>query len=175
MKATCDLCEKIQKKTDVIYEDDKVVAILEDKPASAGHIILMPKDHFPIIETVPDFILGHMFTVANKLSVMAFEKLGAEGTNLLVQNGLSAGQHNAHFLVNIIPRRLGDGLDLSWNPKELPDSEAGKLEILIKQGASNVGGFEKEKTKPVELDEQPEQEEGDEETNYMIRQLRRIP
>ena len=175
MKPSCDLCEKIQKKTNVIYEDDKMVALLDDKPSAPGHIQLMPKEHFPIIETVPDFLVGDMFLVANKLSTVAFETLGAEGTNILVQNGLTAGQHNSHFLVNIIPRKQGDHLNFNWQPKEISEDEAGTLELKIKQEASNIGGFAQEKATPMDLDLKRETFEGDEDTNYMIKQLRRIP
>jgi len=172
---SCTVCQKIQKKQDVLYEDEHLIALLDDKPATPGQMQLIPKEHYPIIEVVPDFIVGNMFVVANKLSTVAFETLGAEGTNLVVQNGLTAGQHDPHFLVNIIPRKQGDGVDFTWQAQELPDDEASTLALQISEETKAIGGFQKEKAQPLQIDTPQEQVEGDEETNYMIRQLRRIP
>ena len=175
--AGCEICDQIKKKKELLFEDEKVAAFLAPKPSSIGHIQIAPKNHYPIIEQVPDFEIGHMFFIANKLSVAVFETLGMQGTNILVQNGLAAGQKHAHFMVNVIPRRQDDGLNFDWKPKQLGEEEMSTVELKLKEAAKNIGEFEKEKAKPIELDQEAEKITSslDDEENYLIKQLRRIP
>ncbi len=105
----CDICELIKGKKGLLYEDEQMAILLAPKPAVPGHIILAPKTHAAILEQVPDFVIGKMFDKANKVSIAVFETLGAEGTNIIANNGIAAGQTTNHFLLNVIPRRENDG------------------------------------------------------------------
>ena len=82
----CAECERISRRKNLVYEDSVVSALLNDKPCTAGHLILLPKQHTTIIEQLPDEIMEHMFIVANKLSVALFDALNCHGTNILIQN-----------------------------------------------------------------------------------------
>ena len=155
-----------------MYSDDKVVALLAPAPAAGGHMMVVPREHFPIVEQVPDFVVGEMFCKANKLSVGIFEALGAQGTNLLLQNGVAAGQRHGHVALHVIPRKEGDGLNLAWPPKQLSEEEMSTLELKIKDAAKNVGAFEQEKPKPAEAKKPEEVSEAEE---YLVNQMRRIP
>jgi len=110
----CTFCQLAQKKINVLFEDEKIFAMLSPEPVAPGHIVVIPKDHSPIIEAVPDFVVGDMFKVANKIGVAVFEALGAQGTNLLIQNGPPAGQKNTHAMLNVIPRFENDNLQIGW-------------------------------------------------------------
>jgi histidine triad (HIT) family protein len=169
----CEYCEIINGKSKAVkvFEDTKVVAILNDRPASAGHILLMPKEHYPIIEQVPDFIISHLFVVANKLSVSAFEGMNATGTNIMVNNGVAAGQNSAHFMIHIIPRRENDGLNLSWQPKQLSQEEFATTELMVNEFTKTIGEFETEKPKPIVKEKEREIDEED----FIVKALDRIP
>lgn len=171
---SCKLCEQVKEK-DFLYEDEHVAVFLPEKPASSGHVIVAPKQHIPILEAVPDFIIGKMSSIANKLSMALFEGLRASGTNIVIQNGVPAGQIIPHAHMHVIPRKEGDGLPLDWDPKQLPQEQIKELAEKIKGEASSVGGFQKKEKKPIELKEEVEKIEESEETNYMIKQLQRIP
>jgi histidine triad (HIT) family protein len=154
-----------------VFEDAKVIAILSDRPASAGHILLMPKEHYPIIEQVPDYIISHLFIVANKLSVSVFEGMNAMGTNIIVNNGVAAGQNSAHFMIHIIPRRENDGLNLSWQPKQLSQEEFATTELMVNEFTKAIGNFETEKPKPIIIEKEQEIDEED----FIVKALDRIP
>jgi len=171
---SCKLCEQVKEK-DFLFEDEHVAVFLPEKPASLGHLIVAPKQHIPILEAVPDFIIGKMSMIANKLSMALFEGLRAGGTNIIMQNGVPAGQTIPHAHMHIIPRKEGDNLPLDWDPKQLPQEQITELADKIKGEASSVGGFQKEEKKPIELKEDLEKIEEGEETNYLIKQLRRVP
>src|SRR3989344_7843369 len=167
---TCQICEKIKGKN--IYEDEKVIAFLEEKPMSLGHIALTTKEHFTIIEQVPDFIINHLFKIANKIGIAVFESLGALGTNILVNNGIPAGQEHPHFVINIIPRRQNDNINLRFKPKQLNEEEMSALELTLKEQTKNIGAFEKESEGPINIDRDKERISGE---NYMTKILKRIP
>jgi len=171
----CEFCQIINKKADAkrIFEDEKALAILSPHPCCAGHILLMPKEHFLIIEQVPDYLIAHLSKIANKISIAVFEILQAKGTNVLIQNGVAAGQKTNHFMIHIIPRKENDGLDFQWQPKQLNEEQMSTIELNLKEATKGIGEFEKEENKPVKLDS--EIEKINKEDNYLIKQLNRIP
>lgn len=172
----CAACE-LMKEGEMLYEDDKVFAVLAKNPANYGHILVISKEHYTILEQVPDFVIAHIGVVVNKISMALFESMKIAGTNVYIENGTAAGQAVPHIIVNIIPRVEGDDTNLNWQPRQLDEEEMSTVEILLKEEASKVGEFESEKQKPVELDSEVEklpQSEGDAE-NYLIKQLDRMP
>ena len=76
---TCEICNLIKTATDKVFEDDKVFAVLPSQGVTAGHIIVATKQHFPIIENIPDDLVSHAFKVANKLSTITFESSNLSG------------------------------------------------------------------------------------------------
>lgn len=172
---TCGICSLLSTKKNVIYEDDKLFAYIPEKVAVPGHIIVAPKVHAPIIEQVPDDTLGSLFNIASKFSLIIFELFQAEGTNIFVQNGTAAGQMVAHSVVHVLPRRNKDDLALEWAPKDFSEDEMSTIALQLKEGAEKIA-FEKEKAKPIELKETAEEiREKEDEVNYLIKQLERIP
>ncbi len=185
--ADCEICTGISNKTlKVLYEDEDIIAALEPKPASVAHVIVMPKQHHTILEQVPDLVISKIGRIANKISTAIFESLNIQGTNVMMQNGLPAGQKYNHFVVNIIPRIQNDKLNLEWKTKQLSEEEMATVELKIKENTKSVGIVEKEKELPINLDiQEPEvvgrrlgaksEEAGEEEENYLIKHLRRVP
>ncbi len=172
----CKICEFIKNKVNLLYEDDIVYAMLPERPVTLGHIFVIPKKHYPIIEQVPDYEISPLFKIANKLSSVLFETLKIQGTNIIVQNGIAAGQKYAHFIINIIPRKENDNLKLEWKPKQISEEEMSTVELKLKDQTQNIGGFIKET--PVEtlsLSQKKEVIDYSSEENYLIKQLHRIP
>jgi len=156
----CETCDNMKSRK-ILYEDEKLIAYLHEKPATSGHIVVAPKEHWPILESVPDDIVEHVFVVTNKLSAMTFEVLGALGTNIVVHNGIPAGQKEPHFQVHIVPRKENDGLDLQWQPKQASEEDLAAI-------------IEKFNEKPPEPQpEAPEPDDGPE--DYLLDTLTRIP
>ena len=175
----CEFCSIIkgQEEAETLYEDEKVMAVLHLKPAHPGQIIVFTKEHYPILEQVPDPAVVHTFKIANKLSTALFETLNIQGTNIIAQNGTAAGQIIPHFSVNIIPRSENDGLNLQWEPKKLSKDEMDTAQLQLREFTENIHpsmfGKEKKEVKP-EAKEKPLKLSGSKE-NYLIKQLIRIP
>jgi len=170
-KMNCTECEKIKNKKNIVYEDQLVIAMLDEKPSTRGHILLMPKEHHIIVEQIPDELISHMFLIANKLSIVLFESLGAQGTNILIQNGISAGQKSNHVMINIIPRDENDELSFHWNPIKMSETDLNSIQTSLKDEID----MPKETKKDIkEIVKEPEIIEEDKD-NYMLKQLERIP
>lgn len=175
-KESCLVCQIIGNKipSKKVYEDDLAMAVLDVNGANPGHCFVMPKNHYPIIEQVPDLEIGRLFQVSNKISSAIFESLGAQGTNIFVSNGIPAGQTVAHFAINIIPRMENDGINLQWQPKQLSEEEISTIELKLKEQTKNIGNFEREEKK-TKIEPRKAQFLSDEEEEYFAKQMRRLP
>jgi histidine triad (HIT) family protein len=173
----CEFCTLIKGKMNKIYEDDQIFVMHAPKPATFGHVLVLPKKHVMILEQIPDYEVADIFSKVNKISTAVFESLGAHGTNIILQNGVAAGQNHSHLMIHVIPRREGDGIDFTWQPKQLSEEEMSTVELKLKELTKNIGAFEEKPAEPVEMDKEVEQikEPEGEEENYLIKQLQRIP
>jgi|ETN02SMinimDraft_2_1059926.scaffolds.fasta_scaffold40375_2 diadenosine tetraphosphate (Ap4A) HIT family hydrolase len=173
-KKNCALCSG---EGEVIYEDDEFKAIMAEDPAVVGQIQLFPKEHFTIFEQVPDFTVGKLFSIANKLSTASFEALGMQGTNIIVTNGVAAGQKHAHFSVSILPRGENDGVNLEWQPQQLSEEEMSSIELKIKDHTEEIGKVDATKeVKTVTTGKKgAKKEKVSQAENYLLRSLNRIP
>ncbi|SHO53847.1 HIT family protein [Anaerocolumna xylanovorans] len=117
-----------------IYEDEKVIAILDIAPSAKGHTVLIPKNHSRDIFELPEEEAAHIFTVAKKIAGALKEELNCDGINILQNNGKTAGQTVFHFHVHVIPRYEDDTVKLTWTPGEYREGEMQKLaETLTKK------------------------------------------
>lgn len=174
MADNCVICQIVDGTvaSKKVYEDDEVLAVLDFNGASKGHVFVVPKKHIPIFEQVPDALSGKLFSISNKISTALFESLGAQGTNIFVTNGLSAGQSVAHFVINIIPRKEGDGINLQWKPRQMSEEEMSTVELKIKEQTKNIGGFDSKEKKEEKKDSKAESIGNDEE-NYLWKSINR--
>ncbi|MFH1315906.1 MAG: HIT family protein [Candidatus Woesearchaeota archaeon] len=169
----CELC-KLSKSKLKIYEDETFFSVLSQKPSFHGHTIIIPKKHYPILEQAPDKDISEMFLLANKISSSLFEIMNIQGTNIIIENGIAAGQKYPHLSIHIVPRTENDGLNLDWKPKQLNEEEMSTVELKLKEEMGTVGITEVDKDKPIKIEEKVEKIK-DDDNNYLLKQLRRIP
>jgi histidine triad (HIT) family protein len=170
----CPYCDLIEKATNTLYADDKAVALLSPSPTVPAQMLLITKQHFAIMEDVPDAVISDLFVKANKLCMALFDSGIAQGTNILIQNGVASGQKVAHFGINILPRRENDNVNLTWKPKPLNEEALSTVELKLKEQTSKIIVNEREAPKPVVIDRKEEKITANND-DYMIKQLRRIP
>ena len=178
VRESCLICQIVSNKIPSykVYEDDLTLVVLDVNGANPGHCFVIPKNHYPILEQVPDEELGNHFIVANKISSAIFENLKVQGTNIFIANGIPAGQQVAHFIINVIPRKENDGINLQWNPKQLSEEEMSTVELKLKDQIKDSGVAKVERTeKPKQVQETPKVQDVDDEDNYFMKHLRRIP
>lgn len=115
-----------------IYEDEDFMVILDLNPASRGHALILPKQHYANIYELDDETASKVFIVAKKLAARMTEVLGCDGFNVLQNNGPVAGQTVFHFHVHLIPRYEGDSVGLTWKPGEISAEELDHLAMKLR-------------------------------------------
>lgn len=90
---------------------------------------------------IPEDEISHIFMVAKSLSNSMLRSIDAQGTNIIVANGIAAGQRAQHFIAHIIPRKENDGVNFTLPQKTIEQPEI--EEIGNKIAAALAGGAEK--------------------------------
>jgi histidine triad (HIT) family protein len=132
-KQQCIFCHIIAKRVQskIVYEDDKVTAVLDINPANPGHILLLPKEHYSVSPQIPDDLMAYMGMIAKQLSNAVVRAIGAEGTTIIAANGLAAGQRASHFMLHVIPRKEGDKIGIMLPPGEIDDKQMLEFQRLL--------------------------------------------
>ncbi len=125
--AECVFCRILRGEIPAqkVYEDGKVVAILDVNPISWGHALILTRDHHETWTDLPSDLAGDVARAAQAVARAVLKAAGADGFNLLVNNRPCSGQAIPHAHVHIIPRKTDDGVKFNWAPKPY---EAGQIE-----------------------------------------------
>ena len=116
-----------------VDEDERTVAFMDINPATRGHALVIPREHYRDLDDVPSDELAATVVAAQRLAGRARERLGADGINLLNSCGSAAWQTVFHFHVHVIPRYEDDPLRLPWLP------QPGDAEEIAAAGAAIRG------------------------------------
>lgn len=106
-----------------LYEDENFVVILDLNPASKGHALIIPKEHYADLYEMPEELCGQVMKLAKKMAAQMTEALGCDGFNIVQNNGEVSGQTVFHFHMHLIPRYKEDAPFLTWTPHEVPAEE----------------------------------------------------
>jgi histidine triad (HIT) family protein len=97
-----------------IYEDDGYLAILDVRPFTRGHTLVLPKRHTVDLTDTPPETLAEMVAIGQRIARAAREsELGADGNNVVVNDGGAAFQSVFHIHLHVLPRRNGDKLSFA--------------------------------------------------------------
>jgi len=118
--------------TNVIYEDDDFTVILDASPATKGHALILPKEHYANIYELPDDIAAKVMPLAKKLASHMTEVLHCDGFNIVQNNGEVAGQTVFHFHVHLIPRYKNGPDILGWSHESFTDEEIAAIRGSLK-------------------------------------------
>ena len=106
-----------------LYEDDECRVILDLGPATKGHALILPKNHYANLFELPENEAEHVMVVAKRMAGRMMEKLQCDGFNLVQNNGETAGQTVFHFHMHLIPRYKWDNQLIGWKPMQATQEE----------------------------------------------------
>ena len=134
VKENCVFCKMASKEMDskMVFEDDVCFAILDINPATNGHLLLIPKEHYMMLPMVPDEILGHLSVISKYLTDLLKESMQCKNTTVFMANGKAAGQQSSHFMIHLIPRYEHDGLNFDLKGEKLSEDELNDLASKFK-------------------------------------------
>ena len=125
-KGNCIFCKIINGEipSHVLYEDEQFKVILDVNPATKGHALILPKEHYANLYELPEETAADAMKLAQRKMRKMTEKLDCDGFNIVQNNGEAAGQTVFHFHMHLIPRYKNDGEILKYiagdpGPEEL--------------------------------------------------------
>ena len=124
-QADCIFCKLANGEipTNKIYEDEDFTVILDASPASKGHALILPKEHYRNLYELSDETAEKLLPLAKKAAAHMTEALSCDGFNLVQNNGEIAGQSVFHFHMHLIPRYKEGPEMLSWPHESYSDEE----------------------------------------------------
>ena len=99
----CIFCKIAHKEipSEVLYEDDSVMAIMDINPLCDGHVLVIPKKHYEDIYEVDKETLVHMYDIAKDLNKKIMAKLNEPGATFSINYGDK--QEIKHLHLHILP------------------------------------------------------------------------
>lgn len=114
-----------------LYEDEAFRVILDLGPATKGHALIIPKDHYKNLYELPEDTASRVMLLAKKMAAQMTDKLHCDGFNLVQNNGEVAGQTVLHFHMHLIPRYKDDKQKINWTPGEPSQEELEEIKNQI--------------------------------------------
>jgi len=108
----CIFCKIVKGEisSEIIYEVNNFIAILDNNPKAIGHTLIIPKFHCKTILDIPITLGDELLETIKNVSLDIVTTTQAEGINIVINVGNASGQLVNHAHLHLIPRKLGDGL-----------------------------------------------------------------
>lgn len=125
----------------IVYEDDKVVAFLDNSQVTPGHTLLIPRKHVDDIFEYDEELATDVFSRIPKIAraLKVFDPR-VEGLNIVNNNGEIAYQSVFHSHIHLIPRydeNDGLGIQFADNSSKHTDDE---LDHIAEQISEKIEG-----------------------------------
>jgi histidine triad (HIT) family protein len=110
----CIFCQVASGRmaSDIVYEDNDVVAFNDINPEAPIHVLVVPRKHVASLnETIPEdgALLGKLITTAVTLAKQ--RNLDTDGYRIVINTGLQAGQTVEHIHLHLLGGRI-----FEWPP-----------------------------------------------------------
>jgi histidine triad (HIT) family protein len=114
----CEFCKIVDgvAQANVVFESESVLAFLPLKPASAGHMLVIPKRHVSDLWQLDMPIDVPLLDVVVLLGRAAKVALSPDGMNLISSAGEAASQTVFHLHMHVVPRWENDSIGSIWPP-----------------------------------------------------------
>lgn len=113
--------------TNSIYEDGDFKVILDASPATRGHALILPKQHYDNLFEIDDDTAEKVLPLAKRIITKMKDALSCDGVNVLQNNGEVAGQTVFHFHMHLIPRYADKKPILTWGHEEFSPEETEEI------------------------------------------------
>ena len=111
----------------IVFQNESAIAFLDIGPLADGHLLVIPRHHTDKLSELPAEQCSRLMECVPALGKALLGVTGAEGYNLLCNEGVAAGQVVGHVHFHLIPRRSHDGLGYRWNTRPYPPGRAAEL------------------------------------------------
>ena len=137
--AGCVFCDIVagREPASVVYSDETVLALLDIRPLTTGHLMVIPRAHAPYLADLDPAVGGHMFRVAQQMAAaLRRSGLPCQGVNLFLADGEAAFQEVFHVHLHVIPRTVGDGFRIKARWRRPSRAELDATAERVRAGAA---------------------------------------
>lgn len=108
----CIFCAIVNdpSQSEIVWEDEATLAFMDINPTTAGHVLVIPREHHTALTDLPPETAAHMMRVGQRIAQgLKASELNCQGVNLFLAEGAVAFQEIFHSHLHVIPRHEGDG------------------------------------------------------------------
>ncbi|ABM15231.1 MULTISPECIES: HIT family protein [Mycolicibacterium] len=128
-----------------IHEDDDYLAILDIRPFTRGHTLVLPKVHTVDLTDTPAQTLAGMTALGQRIAKAARTSgLHADGNNIAVNDGKAAFQSVFHVHLHVVPRQAGDKLSFAKGILLRRDPDREETGRLLREGLAQLDAAEQD-------------------------------
>lgn len=118
----CVFCQIVagESPASIFYEDDIVLGFMTIGPVTAGHAMIIPKQHAAYLADLDGETGRHLWAITQRTAAAIRESgVRCEGINLFLADGEAAGQEIFHLHIHVFPRYAGDPFKVvvDWDVK----------------------------------------------------------
>jgi len=108
----CIFCHIVAGKipSDIVYQDERVIAFRDINPQSPVHMLIIPREHFTSLTDITEKeipLMGYIVSIANRLA--RDEGISGAGYRLVVNCGKQGGQLVPHLHLHLMGGRQLSG------------------------------------------------------------------
>lgn len=129
----CIFCKIVQGQipSTRVLETEHAVALLDIHPVNPGHVLIVTRAHHAHLADLPETIAAHAGSLLPRLCRVIRAATGADGLNVIVNNGRAAGQTIDHVHWHIIPRFDDDSVNWPWPQGQYVGDELARMQARI--------------------------------------------
>jgi histidine triad (HIT) family protein len=133
-EADCLFCGIVSGSipSETVDSDEHTIAFMDINPATAGHALVVPRQHSADLLEIPSEDLTATMLAAQRLARRMKDVLDADGINLINACGATAWQTVFHFHIHVVPRYEDDPLELPWVPEAGDPDQIAATAVVIR-------------------------------------------
>ncbi len=100
-----------------VYKDEWVTAFMDVQPITPGHVLVIPNKAASCLAELDPEYGAQMFRIGQQVAAaIRHADIPCEGVNLVLADGVAAGQTVFYLHLHVIPRFNGDGFSMQFPP-----------------------------------------------------------
>jgi len=109
----CLFCKIVKKEipSEIVYENDKLIAFRDINSQAPTHILIIPKEHFASLKEIPEEKKGILAELLLAARQIAEEKQLSRGYRIVLNTGKESGQAVFHIHFHLL-----GGRQMDWPP-----------------------------------------------------------
>ncbi len=104
----CPFCDPKVRLENSFYENSRSLCLANIKPVVPGHVLIIPKRHVESFDEIEESEVVDIFLSLRKVYQILKKTYGSKSFNVVIQDGIDAGQSINHLHIHVCPRIKND-------------------------------------------------------------------